>query len=222
MTALNLWRRNIQQGDFKDSLFGPSGILDDDTLIKLSSVGPVLSLIELEAVVGEGWIWFGKYGDSLLAEMMDMHIPPMQPKPTKPRKVRAPKRALEQEDNGETSKQAREDPQPATGSSRAIAALAPTPATGRPAPVPTATLPATPSCPPTLFHNPYAAVLHTPYHYPSTPTNPFYTPHHYQQWNQYPYYSLPMPPMLVPSHHAPSSSPPPPRNPDSARSTHPN
>ena len=232
MTALNQWRQRIRLSDFKNSLFGPSSILDDETLIKLASVGPVPSLIELEAVVGAGWIWLGKCGDSLLAEMHKMNIPPMKPKPAKPRKARTQKRALEQEDHGgETNKRAREDHPPTmAGASRAVAAPAPTPATGRSVPVPMAALPATPSrLPASLIHNPYA-VLHTPYyHYPSTPsTNPHYTPHYHQQWNQYPYYS-PLPPYhqpmfpAVPTHPAPSSSSPPvPRNPDSAPSTHPN
>ena len=90
MKALHTWRTEIWKRDFRDSIFPPSGILKDETLQNLSSVGPIQSLIVLERIVSASWPWFGKYGDSLLEAMKEMSIPAMVPKP---RKTRAKKRS---------------------------------------------------------------------------------------------------------------------------------
>ena len=82
-SALQRWRSRIWQRDFKDALFAPSGILSDECIDNLSSVGPIGRLNELERVVGMDWPWFGQYGDTLLEELEKLNIPPMQPKQQK-------------------------------------------------------------------------------------------------------------------------------------------
>lgn len=79
-SALQQWRSKILKHDFEDALFAPSGILSNECIQNLSSVGPIGRLNELERVVGTDWPWFGQYGDGLLEELKKLNIPPMQPK----------------------------------------------------------------------------------------------------------------------------------------------
>ena len=104
--AVHEWRQKIRDRDFPHAIFGPSGILSDEIVESLASVGPILSLIRLEKVVGESWPWFGKYGDELLELFKKISIPPLQPKPKQPR---GQKKALEEQDREEerTSKRSR-------------------------------------------------------------------------------------------------------------------
>jgi len=88
-----VWRR-----DFPNAVFGPSAILKDSTLETLSSVGPILTLKELERVVGENWAWFGPYGNELLDELMSLSIPMMIPKPKESRKSNTTKRKQDQQE----------------------------------------------------------------------------------------------------------------------------
>ena len=78
--ALQQWRSKILKHNFEDALFAPLGILSNECIQNLSSVGPIGRLNELEWVVGTDWPWFGQYGDGLLEELKKLHIPPMQPK----------------------------------------------------------------------------------------------------------------------------------------------
>ena len=71
-------------------MFGSSGILKDDVIEKLASVGPILNLAGLERIVGPQWPWFGKYGDELLTKLLAMSIPPMVPKPTQQKPAKRP------------------------------------------------------------------------------------------------------------------------------------
>ena len=64
--AVHECRRKIWKCNFPHAIFGSSGILSNEIVESLASVGPILSLIQLEKVVGENWPWFGKYGDVLL------------------------------------------------------------------------------------------------------------------------------------------------------------
>ena len=84
-SALYQWRSQILKRDFEDAVFAPSGILTDEHIENLSSVGFIGRLNELERVVGADWPWFGQYGDELLEELKNMNIPLMQPKPQKKR-----------------------------------------------------------------------------------------------------------------------------------------
>ena len=147
--SVHEWRRKIRNRDFPDSIFGPSGILSDEIVNSLGSVGPILSLIQLEKVVGESWPWFGKYGDELLEELEKLTIPPLQPKP---KQARGQKKALDEQ--GEDERSAKRSRTSRTVSSKK--------ATQNPAPsLPAApvthlppTMPATP-----LPHNPYMHLL---------------------------------------------------------------
>lgn len=217
-------------------MFGAASILDDDTLMKLASVGPsIVSVKDLEAVVGEGWVWLGTYGDSLLAKIAELSIPAMvrKPPPAKPPKAALPakvakpcveKRTLEvaeDDDEGARAKRTRRDqpPPPVAGPSRVIAASSPTAVTGPPVLVPSSIVPATPARP--SAQNPYASLPHY-YQYPGA--TPYYLL--YPQWPQHHYFS-PIPSFYQPmySTHVPIPTPPAtplPRNPDSDRPSDPN
>jgi hypothetical protein len=68
--SLEVWCTKIWNCDFKDAIFSPVGILSDGALEKLASmVSPIQNLIGLECLLGGGWVWFGTYGDKLLAEI---------------------------------------------------------------------------------------------------------------------------------------------------------
>ena len=89
---LQNWHTRVWKRDFEDAVFGPSGILKDEVLENLASVGPILRLVELERVVGSQWAWFGEYGDELLAALGKMEMRPMQPKPPQTRTTKRPSR----------------------------------------------------------------------------------------------------------------------------------
>ena len=145
--AVHECRRKIWERDFPHAIFGSSGILSDEIVESLASVGPILSLIQLEKVVGENWPWFGKYGDELLEVFKKMTIPPLQPKPKQPR---GQKKALDERDRDDerTTKRSRTDTSH-TSSSKKPAQI-PDPSTGPVTHLP----PATP-----LPHNPYTHLL---------------------------------------------------------------
>jgi len=82
--------------DYSESLFGPEGILSDEIVDTLASVGPIVRLAELERVVGSQWAWFGQYGDSLLEALLGMSIPALIPKDPKPRGTKRPQAALQE------------------------------------------------------------------------------------------------------------------------------
>ena len=94
--GLRGWRSRVWEKDYGESLFGPEGILTDNMVQSLASVGPILRLAELENVVGSQWPWFGQYGDNLLTTLLDMSIPPVTPKA---QEVRGTKRPATQEEN---------------------------------------------------------------------------------------------------------------------------
>ncbi|KAF5330105.1 hypothetical protein D9758_018274 [Tetrapyrgos nigripes] len=50
---LREWRSAIHRKDFKDDLFGPSGLLPNNLIRDLASVGPVTTLKRLEEVLGD-------------------------------------------------------------------------------------------------------------------------------------------------------------------------
>ena len=54
-TALEDWRDRVLVRDFGSSIFGSSGILKDDVIVKLASAGPILNLAGLERIVGPQW-----------------------------------------------------------------------------------------------------------------------------------------------------------------------
>ncbi|KAJ7586278.1 hypothetical protein C8J56DRAFT_742127, partial [Mycena floridula] len=78
------WRSMVYKRDFRRSLFGPSGIMKDETISLLSSVGPIHLQKVLEKVLAGQWTWYERYGDELLAWLMTLNMPPMVLKPKKP------------------------------------------------------------------------------------------------------------------------------------------
>ena len=98
---LQNWRARVWERDFEDAVFGPSGILKDEILETLASVGPILRLAELERVVGSQWAWFGKYGDELLAALAEIDMRPMQPKPPQIRGTKRPAAAQDMIEEGQ-------------------------------------------------------------------------------------------------------------------------
>ncbi|KAF9568627.1 hypothetical protein CPC08DRAFT_605598, partial [Agrocybe pediades] len=76
--TLQEWRRKVWKRDFEKAMFNASVILKDETLEKLSSVGPVEGVKDLERVVGEDWPWLEKYGDELIQTMAALSIAPME------------------------------------------------------------------------------------------------------------------------------------------------
>jgi hypothetical protein len=79
--ALHQWRKAVASRDFGNALFGPGGILGDEDIALLSSVGPITSKERLEIVIGARWKWFSRYGDELWAKIQTLDIPPLQIKP---------------------------------------------------------------------------------------------------------------------------------------------
>jgi hypothetical protein len=132
-------------------MFGPSGILSNETLTALSSVGPILSLKQLESIVGENWPWFGKYGDNLLTQLISLNIPPMIPKPPNPKRTKrtATNKTSEGQDGGGKRRRVLPDNQ------------------ATPTPVNLVNVPGPSSTIPTLSSHPFY-----PYPSPSTPVRP--------------------------------------------------
>ncbi|KAJ7590265.1 P-loop containing nucleoside triphosphate hydrolase protein [Mycena floridula] len=93
---LHEWQSMVYKRDFRRSLFGPSGIMKDETISLLSSVGPIHSQKVLEKVLAGQWTWYERYGDELLAWLMTLNMPPMVLKPKKPRGIKqAPQAAVD-------------------------------------------------------------------------------------------------------------------------------
>ncbi|KAJ7573001.1 P-loop containing nucleoside triphosphate hydrolase protein, partial [Mycena floridula] len=83
--SLHAWRTLVFKRDFRRSLFGPSGILRDETVELLASVGPIRSRQVLEKVLAGQWSWYEQYGDELLSCLLEMEMPNVLLKPKKPR-----------------------------------------------------------------------------------------------------------------------------------------
>ncbi|KZP05646.1 P-loop containing nucleoside triphosphate hydrolase protein [Athelia psychrophila] len=95
---LNAWRFDVRRRDFTRSMFDASGILKDESLELLSSVGPFPTRKRLSDVLAGQWKWEERYGDELFELLTVMDIPPMKRLPTKPRGT---KRVVEEESDGE-------------------------------------------------------------------------------------------------------------------------
>ena len=159
--AIHEWRRKIRDRDFPQAIFGPSGFLSDETVESLASVGPILSLIHLEKVVGGNWPWFGKYGDELLEAFKKMSIPPLQPKPRQPR---GQKKALSEPDRDEEERATKR-----SRTSRTLSSKKPTQN-----PDPNLALPYRPHLPPPILQVLATLLPHNlnPYTHLLTPTSP--------------------------------------------------
>ena len=186
-SALQRWRSQIFKRDFEDALFAPSGILSDERIDSLSSVGSIGRLNELERVVGADWPWFGQYGDALLEELKKLNIPPMQPKP---QQKRAEKRTVHERQEASSQEE------PAAKKKRGqkqVAPSTPTPVNRPALPVPTSiaaphpyAMPQHYATPQHIPYNPYSFMQYA-YAMPAHPPPPFYG-----------YFQTPMQPPRVP------------------------
>lgn len=80
--ALHEWRVAIQKRDWKGALFGASGILKDETLTTIASIGPVTKA-QLERLLKDQWSWWQRYGGELYDCLQQLSIPPLVPKSKK-------------------------------------------------------------------------------------------------------------------------------------------
>lgn len=84
MQTLHAWRVSVKTRDFRTALFAGSGLLCDDLIDLLASVGPIDTKIIFDRLVCERWSWSAKYGQELFDELTRIGpIPPKIPKPKK-------------------------------------------------------------------------------------------------------------------------------------------
>ncbi|KAF8961576.1 P-loop containing nucleoside triphosphate hydrolase protein [Flammula alnicola] len=85
LQKLHDWRCLVKKRDFAASLFSADALLSDLLIDLLASIGPVPTHEILSAVLGGQWGWETTYGNELFAAMRDMDIPPLVPRPARPR-----------------------------------------------------------------------------------------------------------------------------------------
>ncbi|GLB44259.1 putative atp-dependent dna helicase [Lyophyllum shimeji] len=173
-SALHTWRTSVKAQDFSESLIGASGILKDETIELLSSVGPIPSKEHLERILGGRWLWFATYGESLWNHLQGLVIPPLQPKPkATSSKKHAPTELNEVQGGSQTvpadgrKRQRKEAPSRASSTQRPrsnqVTPRALHASTSRPTSIPNTMTPTTP-------HN---------YHHYAYPGNPYIQPPYY-------------------------------------------
>ena len=81
--ALHKWHTSVYARDHAYSLYGPSGILSDETIDVLSSIGPVKSIDTLQWLLEGQWAWYEWYGSEVYSVLSSLNIPPLVPKPKK-------------------------------------------------------------------------------------------------------------------------------------------
>ncbi|KAF7321579.1 hypothetical protein MKEN_00678900 [Mycena kentingensis (nom. inval.)] len=83
------WRTVVKKRDFRTALWSAEGILPLETIIVLSSVGPIQDRVALDRVLAGQWKWEERYGEELLAFLKSFEMPAFQPLPKKKRKAPA-------------------------------------------------------------------------------------------------------------------------------------
>ncbi|KAJ6620873.1 hypothetical protein B0H10DRAFT_2019831 [Mycena sp. CBHHK59/15] len=83
--VLHKWRVTIKARDYPTPLYTASAIMRDETIVLLSSVGPIKSPAHLQAILAGQWTWWDDYGEELYACLAVQKIPPMIPLPPKKR-----------------------------------------------------------------------------------------------------------------------------------------
>jgi hypothetical protein len=98
MVAIELrrWRLTVKLRDFGDAPFSAEGLLWDNIILELSSIGPINTRNHLSRILGGQWGWEETYGDELFVKLSTIPIPPLTPLPTKP-KTSCTKRGLQVE-----------------------------------------------------------------------------------------------------------------------------
>ncbi|KAF6752222.1 hypothetical protein DFP72DRAFT_1133992 [Ephemerocybe angulata] len=98
MEALHLWRVEIAKRDHSKALISGLGLLSDDLVELLSSLGPIATEAALVKLVGAKWVWLGKYKTELFNKLTSLSIPPMI---RKPRQTPATKRTIAEVETGD-------------------------------------------------------------------------------------------------------------------------
>ncbi|KAH6899241.1 hypothetical protein BKA70DRAFT_1437727 [Coprinopsis sp. MPI-PUGE-AT-0042] len=197
MQDLHKWRTDILARDRQSSSFSADGLLGDELVELLSSVGPLSDRVKFNNVLAETWYWFPTYGDELFNFLKNVDIPERIPKPRPPAKDTQSKKDSASSkrttnDDGEKGRNKRprteasiaapSTPNPVASTSRAnlneplfLMRLShrPTPHAYSTA---TASAPPSLSLPNSSTYNPYMAYLSSPYPlqtpnaHPSTPS----------------------------------------------------
>ncbi|KAH6904485.1 hypothetical protein BKA70DRAFT_1403327 [Coprinopsis sp. MPI-PUGE-AT-0042] len=177
--------------------YAADGILGDDLVELLSSVGPFTSREKFDDLLSNSWRWFPSYGTQLFSFLQSLDIPEIVPKPRQPAKETQSKRApgaASKRGAGDDSEKGRgkrprteasmaqATPNPVTSTSRAANRHPPsflTPSSTSQQPTSyvysTPTPPAPLSTPTSRSFNPYMAYLSSSYSSSSTSNTP-YTP----------------------------------------------
>ncbi|KAH7907966.1 P-loop containing nucleoside triphosphate hydrolase protein [Hygrophoropsis aurantiaca] len=93
-THLHNWRKRVSERDFPFAFHAATALLKDETLVILSSIGPVRSRLQFDKILKEQWVWYSRYADELFELLSGLDIPEFRPLPRKPRGT---KQALEQD-----------------------------------------------------------------------------------------------------------------------------
>ncbi|TFY55897.1 hypothetical protein EVJ58_g7964 [Rhodofomes roseus] len=86
LQALEEWRAATLSRDYPQAIFGASALLDDTTIDKLTSAGP-LTEDEIKQML-KGWIWRHDYEAELCQLLRSLNVV-FRPKPKPPKKTRA-------------------------------------------------------------------------------------------------------------------------------------
>lgn len=78
------WRSRIWDQYHLHATWGAEGLLGDDLVDFLASIGPIDDVDTLERYLSPRWSWWGHYGDDL-AQLVVRLKTPYTPKPSKPR-----------------------------------------------------------------------------------------------------------------------------------------
>lgn len=70
---LRRWREGIFSRDMADSPLAPSAVLDEETVVLVSSLGPPAK-DKLCSILRSKWIWWNTYGDELSKSLETLHI----------------------------------------------------------------------------------------------------------------------------------------------------
>ncbi|KAF5313671.1 hypothetical protein D9611_010068 [Ephemerocybe angulata] len=112
MVALDEWRVKIAKRDHSKSFFTGSGLLSDDMVELLSSIGPIESLLVLKKLMKGKWLWSDRYATDLFDELTRLEIPPMVPKPKPNAKAAGPAKRthaeVDVENDGEETRRVRQ------------------------------------------------------------------------------------------------------------------
>ncbi|KAF6743084.1 ATP-dependent DNA helicase RecQ [Ephemerocybe angulata] len=183
MDSLHVWRAKIAKRDHGKAFFSGSGILSDDTVELLSSIGPIPSEVALKKLLEGKWLWLAKYQRELFIELTRLNIPPKVLKPKPQRPSAAAKRTHDEMDDGGNNEEIRRV-RPTTTTTAAVAPTGSQAVIPRATPAASNTQPQTPQAPrnvarpSTVAHSAFQQQMrqHVPYYPPSTPArsvNPY-------------------------------------------------